>query len=83
MAHKSRLSETAEERYIEVVQQIFVWRRQRLSVEQLGTLIEVGETLLPTVYLPELDLLKEERVRVDHLLSNLNQIESNYAEAQL
>ena len=39
-------------------------------------LIEVGENLLPTVYLPELDELKQELVRAYSVLESLNQVSS-------
>ena len=45
-----------------------------MSIDQLTVLIEVGENLLPTVYLPELDQLKVELVRSQRVMDDFNKV---------
>lgn len=74
VAEGSALAETANERYDEVTEDVFIRRRQRLSIEQLGVLIDVGENLLPTVFLPELHQLKTELSRALQLTRELDTV---------
>ena len=54
--------------------EMFLRRRQRLSIEQLQVLIEVGDNLLPTLYLPELEQLKEEKERAQTVIDEFEQV---------